>query len=99
MNQGLRHKILRAVARGRHAVRRRVRPGYRWPVGFLLVLFGLLGFLPVLGFWMVPLGIAVAAMDIRPLWRRLQTARASKTVEHVPDFAVKEKPDESDRAR
>lgn len=58
------------VARGRHWVRARVRPGWRWPLGFLLVLLGFLGFLPILGFWMIPLGLAVAAMDIRPLWRR-----------------------------
>lgn len=36
-----------------------VRP----PVGGLLVLFGIFGFLPVVGFWMVPLGIAVLAID------------------------------------
>lgn len=50
-------------------VRRRVPPGLRLVLGLLLILGGVLGFLPILGFWMIPLGIAVAALDIE-LWRR-----------------------------
>jgi hypothetical protein len=44
------------------------------PIGILLVIFGILGFLPILGFWMVPLGLAVLAIDYPParrLGRRL----------------------------
>ncbi len=37
-----------------------VRP----PLGVLLILLGCLGFLPVLGFWMIPLGVAVLAVDV-----------------------------------
>ena len=50
----------------------------RWArlvTGVLLVLFGLLGFLPVLGFWMVPLGLVVLSVDLAParrLRRRLE---------------------------
>jgi hypothetical protein len=43
-------------------------------LGTLLVLFGLLGFLPVLGFWMVPLGLLVLSYEfasVRRLRRRL----------------------------
>jgi hypothetical protein len=36
----------------------------RIPLGIVLVLFGALGFLPVLGFWMLPLGIVVLAVDV-----------------------------------
>ena len=43
----------------------------RIAVGILLVLGGLLGFLPILGFWMVPLGLAVLATDI-PAVRRFK---------------------------
>ncbi|KQS73138.1 hypothetical protein ASG39_04660 [Rhizobium sp. Leaf371] len=32
-------------------------------IGCLLVVFGLLGFLPILGFWMVPLGLVVLSHD------------------------------------
>jgi hypothetical protein len=41
----------------------------KWPrvvrisVGSLLVLLGLMGFFPVLGFWMIPLGLVVLAVD------------------------------------
>ena len=53
-------------------VRLRVPPGLRLVLGLLVMVGGVFGFLPVLGFWMIPLGIAIAALDIRPLWRRLR---------------------------
>lgn len=43
----------------------------RIPIGLLLVVGGFLGFLPVLGFWMVPVGIAVLSVDI-PQVRRFR---------------------------
>lgn len=56
-------------------VRRRVPPGLRLVLGLLLIFGGVFGFLPVLGFWMIPLGVAVAALDIRPLLRRWRRRR------------------------
>lgn len=40
--------------------------------GVVLILGGFLGFLPVLGFWMVPLGLLVLSIDIAIArhWRR-----------------------------
>ncbi|MES5096640.1 hypothetical protein ABUK73_00250 [Agrobacterium sp. BA1120] len=38
-------------------------------IGVLLVIGGLLGFLPILGFWMVPLGLLVLSQDL-PYVRR-----------------------------
>lgn len=52
-------------------VRRRVPPGVRFLLGLLLICGGLLGFLPIVGFWMLPLGVAIAALDVVPLWRRI----------------------------
>jgi hypothetical protein len=52
---------LRSFMRG---VRDRRLRFVRIPLGILLVGFGLLGFLPVLGFWMLPLGIVVLAVDV-----------------------------------
>ncbi|MGD9511065.1 MAG: hypothetical protein AB7I59_30370 [Geminicoccaceae bacterium] len=46
----------------------------RVPLGMLLVCGGLLGFLPVLGFWMLPLGVLLLSLDIAML--RRPTARA-----------------------
>lgn len=37
--------------------------GARTVVGGGLIVFGLLGFLPVVGFWMLPLGLLVLATD------------------------------------
>ena len=39
-------------------------PGIRSLVGLLLMVGGVFGFLPVLGFWMFPLGLAFIALDI-----------------------------------
>ena len=56
--------------------------GYRMPlprsrllriaIGCILVLFGVFGFLPILGFWMVPLGLLVLSVDVPRVrrWRR-----------------------------
>jgi len=41
----------------------------RIALGIGLILGGLFGFLPILGFWMIPLGLAVLAIDIPPLRR------------------------------
>ena len=56
----------------------RFRAWPRWlrvTLGLLLIIGGILGFLPVLGFWMLPLGLAILAIDI-PL-----AARAARRIE------------------
>lgn len=53
---------------------RRRLPGWRparLGLGLALVAGGMLGFLPILGFWMIPLGLSVLAVDSPPL-RRLE---------------------------
>ncbi len=45
----------------------------RLPVAFLLLIGGLLGFLPILGFWMLPLGLLILAIDL-PALRPVVTA-------------------------
>ncbi|MCV2889500.1 hypothetical protein [Ruegeria aquimaris] len=50
-------------------IRRNVPRGLRIVLGALLMVGGVFGFLPVLGFWMIPLGFMVAAMDV-DLYRR-----------------------------
>jgi hypothetical protein len=42
----------------------------RIAIGVALILGGIVGFLPILGFWMIPLGIMVLAIDI-PIFQRL----------------------------
>jgi len=47
-------------------------PGIRSIVGLLCMVGGLFGFLPVLGFWMLPLGVALIGLDIPPARKRIQ---------------------------
>jgi hypothetical protein len=59
---------------GMRRIRTNVGPGWRSLVGVLLIFGGMLGFLPILGFWMIPLGVAVILLDIRVFrrWRRIR---------------------------
>lgn len=58
---------------------RYIPPIVRGLLGLVLVAGGVLGFLPILGFWMIPLGLALLATDIPPMrrWfmRRLHNSR------------------------
>jgi len=62
-------QLRRAFAWGRL----RIRFGFRTLLGLLLVIGGMLGFLPVLGFWMIPVGLVLIALDVPPLRRRLRS--------------------------
>ncbi|WP_135501582.1 hypothetical protein [Roseovarius aestuariivivens] len=68
VNHSWRNRLRRLLVR----IRAKVPPGLRLILGLLLILGGVFGFLPVLGFWMIPLGLAVAALDIKPLWRKFR---------------------------
>lgn len=65
----VKQRLLKATGRVRNWIRKRVPPGFRLPIGLVVMTAGVFGFLPVLGFWMIPLGIAIAAMDVGPLLR------------------------------
>lgn len=62
--------------------------GLRVAIGFALCFLGLLGFLPVLGFWMIPLGILVLSYEFAVVrrfrrrgviwWERRQRRKAEK---------------------
>ena len=41
-------------------------PAIRSLVGLLFMVGGVFGFLPILGFWMFPLGLALIALDLPP---------------------------------
>jgi hypothetical protein len=42
---------------------------WRIGLGIALCVGGLLGFLPILGFWMIPLGLLVLSIDLAPVRR------------------------------
>jgi len=51
----------------RRIIKSASRPDAAWlriPLAVGLMVGGVLGFLPVLGFWMLPLGIALLALDL-----------------------------------
>lgn len=54
----------------------RIAPGLRSVLGLLLMVGGVFGFLPVLGFWMLPAGAVLIALDVPP-WRRWLYRRLS----------------------
>jgi len=75
--------IDRLPKRIRSAVRFVRRPSARWlriPTGLLLILGGVLWFLPIVGLWMLPIGLALLADDV-PLLRSLRS-RTLDWVEH-----------------
>jgi len=64
--------IDRLPGRFREWTRWLMRPESRWariPAAILLIIGGFLGMLPVLGFWMLPLGFILLAEDL-PIVRR-----------------------------
>ncbi len=58
-------KARRALRRSLFWVREHVPWGLRTLLGLVLIVGGVFGFLPVLGFWMIPLGLAVILLDVR----------------------------------
>lgn len=61
----------------------------RLPLGLLLIAGGFLGFLPVLGFWMVPLGLLLIAIDVpalrAPVSSALVVARRRARIAMAPN--------------
>jgi len=80
--------VHRLPPRIRSVVRWVRQPCRRWlriPVGSLLTVGGIFGFLPLVGFWMLPLGLALLADDVPPL--RLVRSRILDWVErHHPHW-------------
>lgn len=73
------HDAERIEARLPRAVRGPLRtlrkPSLRWvriPAGILLLMGGMLWFLPVLGLWMIPFGLLLLAEDYPPIQRPLR---------------------------
>ena len=66
-------KAVRASRRSLAWVRDNVPWGLRTLLGMVLIVGGVFGFLPVLGFWMIPFGIAFVLFDIRDLVRTIRS--------------------------
>ena len=65
----------REIKIGRYPIKLPASRLLRIALGVTLVVCGIVGFLPVLGFWMIPLGLFVLSIDIPIVgrwWRKLQ---------------------------
>ena len=72
IRQAFRRLEKEVPARLAHLIRKLRHPDARWiriPVGILLCIGGILSILPVLGIWMLPLGLLLIAYDV-PFLRR-----------------------------
>ena len=78
----------RLPKRVRSTVRYVRQPSARWlriPTGVLLTVGGVLWFLPIAGLWMLPIGLALLADDVRPL-RSLRYRTLDWVEHHRPDW-------------
>jgi len=55
-----------------HWLLRQIVRGLRILLGILLIIGGLFGFLPIVGFWMLPLGAIVLAREVPVVARLLE---------------------------
>lgn len=61
-----------ALRRSNVVAVRHMWPGTRVGAGVLFMVGGVFGFLPILGFWMVPVGVFMAACEFPPARRPMQ---------------------------
>lgn len=60
--------LIHRIAKWAHE---KLPPGIRTLLGLVLLIAGAFGILPILGFWMIPLGALLIALDIPPLRRKI----------------------------
>jgi len=69
--QSWKNRLMKVLRKAYSWGQEKIPRGLRLVVGLLLIAGGIFGFLPILGFWMVPVGAMFVAMDIPPLRRWL----------------------------
>jgi purine-cytosine permease-like protein len=83
---------LRSIDFAGFKVRVPAHPFLRIGLGVILVFCGFLGFLPILGFWMLPLGLVILSIDfaiVRRLRRRATVKLGHWLLRRWPNFARK----------
>jgi len=88
--------LIYAMRRANVVAVRKMPPLTRALAGIPFIVGGFFGFLPILGFWMVPVGLILIATDIPPLrrpmqrWLARQTNKLSDFERHHPMDAYKQ---------
>lgn len=78
----------------RNAVQWLLTPERRWiriPIAIVFLIGGMLWFLPILGIWMLPVGIILLAEDV-PLFRRLSASLLAWIERRHPSWLGLDKP-------
>ncbi|MBV1829298.1 hypothetical protein HNW77_00315 [Komagataeibacter sp. AV436] len=91
--------LRRLPARGEQAMRWLLQPGrviLRGIMGGLLIVGGVFSFLPVLGVWMLPLGIILLAEDV-PFLRRLSARMLAWIERRHPNWLAPATPQEAEK--
>ena len=68
-------------------------PGIRSLIGVGFAIGGIFGFLPVLGFWMLPLGAAFIALDIPSMRHKIDKWMVRLQHTAAGDLEIQSKPD------
>lgn len=61
---------MKTVKIGKYRMRVPNHPVARIVLGVLLVILGCFGFLPILGFWMIPVGLIILSVDFSSVRRK-----------------------------
>ncbi len=64
--------LIQVLRQANYWATRRMGPGVRSVAGLLFIIGGVFGFLPILGFWMIPVGLFFIAMEVPALRRPLR---------------------------
>lgn len=93
--ESLKRKITRLTLKILVWGRDHLPPVVRTAVGLLFLVGGIFGFLPILGFWMVPLGLALIALDFPKTHKRIHDwmEKMEASLEEPPPEAGKEPAD------
>jgi hypothetical protein len=81
---GVAHLMTKLPHRGRSAVEWLRHPPRRWPrllAAVLFILGGVLSILPILGIWMLPLGLALMSDDVP--WLKTPLEHAARWIERA----------------
>ena len=83
--------MTRRVRIANHSMKVPGTPRARRLLGVALIIGGILGFLPVLGFWMVPLGLIILSIDsarVRRWRRQMEVKHGAWLKKRYPRFAA-----------